>query len=222
MIRPPGPLPRMVLTSRPRSATSRRTIGDVSAASAPRRLGRRGEAGRHRLGLGRRRRAAGAGAYDTAGAGASGGAAGAGAPVPARARGSGSGAGAGSRLGLRVRAAGAGGAARGRPGAAGGGGGGVAEHREARADLDRLALGHQDLRDHAGDRRGHLGVDLVGGDLEQGLVGVDVLADVLQPAGDRAFGDRLPELGHRHVHCVLLGWGRVVGVGRVISATAGR
>ena len=68
---------------------------------------------------------------------------------------------------------------------------------------------------HPGDGRGHLGVDLVGRDLEQRLVGVDVLADLLEPAGDRAFRDRLPQLGHRHVHCVLLGSG---GSGRSVSA----
>ncbi len=83
----------------------------------------------------------------------------------------------------------------------------VAHHREAGADLHRLALRHEDLGDHARRGRRHLRVDLVGRDLEQRLVGIDVLADLLQPARDGAFRDRLPELGHRHVHCVLLGWG---------------
>ena len=65
----------------------------------------------------------------------------------------------------------------------------------------RLAV----VGDGAAGGCGHLGVDLVGRDLEQRLVGVDVVADLLQPAGDRAFRDRLPQLGHRHVHCALLG-----------------
>ena len=140
VMRPPGPVPWMVSTSRPRSATRRRTIGDVSAASAEspgaaagrrgrsptgRGLGCRYRSGRrrvrHRSGVGRFRRPA----------------AGAGTARPARASGSGRG------LGCRDGAAGP--ARR-----AGGGGGGVAQHREAGADLDRLALGHQDLGDHAG------------------------------------------------------------------------
>src|SRR6185312_5673472 len=96
VIRPTGPLPRMVLTSRPRSATSRRTIGDVSAASEP--AGSAAGDGLVVTGSGAGSGAGGgAGAYETAGAGASGGAAGAG-------RGSGSGAGAG---GAAVAAAGA-------------------------------------------------------------------------------------------------------------------
>ena len=44
--------------------------------------------------------------------------------------------------------------------------------------------------------RGHLGVDLVGGDLDQRLVGVDAVAHLLQPLEDRALGDRLAHLGH--------------------------
>ena len=63
-----------------------------------------------------------------------------------------------------------------------------------------LALGDEDLGEHARCGRGHLGVDLVGRDLEQRLVGVDVVADLLQPARDRALGDGLAELRHRDVH----------------------
>ena len=39
------------------------------------------------------------------------------------------------------------------------------------ADVDRVALGGVDLDDGAVDRRGHLGVDLVGRDLDQDLIG---------------------------------------------------
>jgi hypothetical protein len=42
--------------------------------------------------------------------------------------------------------------------------------------------------------RRDLGVDLVGGDLEQRLVDLDGVADLLQPAGDGAFGDALAQL----------------------------
>ena len=46
---------------------------------------------------------------------------------------------------------------------------------------------------------GHLGVDLVGGDLEQRLVGGDRVTDLLEPLRDRALGDGLTELGKRDV-----------------------
>ena len=49
----------------------------------------------------------------------------------------------------------------------------VADHREPHADLDRLALGHEDLGEDAGRGRGHLGVDLVRRDLEERLVALD-------------------------------------------------
>ena len=53
----------------------------------------------------------------------------------------------------------------------------------------------EDLLQHAGDRRRDLGVDLVGRDLEQRLVDLDVVADLLEPAGDGALGDALAEGG---------------------------
>ena len=46
---------------------------------------------------------------------------------------------------------------------------------------------------HARGRGGNLGVDLVGRDLDDRLVGLDRLADRLGPAGDRS-------LGHAHAH----------------------
>ena len=66
----------------------------------------------------------------------------------------------------------------------------------ARCRPARSRLRHEDLRHGAGDRRGDLGVDLVGGDLEQRLVALDRVALVLEPFQDRAFDDRLAELGH--------------------------
>ena len=60
-------------------------------------------------------------------------------------------------------------------------------------------FGHEDLGEHAGCGRGHLGVDLVGRDLEERLVLGDSVADLLQPADDGALGDRLAELRHRDV-----------------------
>jgi hypothetical protein len=43
-----------------------------------------------------------------------------------------------------------------------------------------------------------LGVDLVGRDLEQALVGLDRVTDLLEPAGDRSLGDALSERGEDH------------------------
>src|ERR687890_336715 len=48
-----------------------------------------------------------------------------------------------------------------------------ADDGELGADLDRLVLGDQDLAEDAGGRRGDLGVDLVGRDLEERLVDLD-------------------------------------------------
>ena len=70
-----------------------------------------------------------------------------------------------------------------------------ADDRELGADLDGLVLLGLDLEQRARDRRGDLGVDLVGGDLEQRLVDRDLVADLLQPAGDGALGDGLTERG---------------------------
>src|SRR3954447_10987233 len=100
VIRPPGPLPWIVLTSRPRSATRRRTIGEVSEASAPACSG---------SGAGTAAGAEGAavggagGAYDT-GATGSADAAGALAGTAGGAGGSGSGAGSGSEAASRAAA----------------------------------------------------------------------------------------------------------------------
>ena len=67
------------------------------------------------------------------------------------------------------------------------------------ADLDRLARLGEDLGERAGGGRGHLGVDLVGGDLDDRLVVLDAVADLLGPLEDRALGDRLAHRGHRDV-----------------------
>ena len=76
---------------------------------------------------------------------------------------------------------------------------------------DRRAFLDEDLGQGALERRRHLGVDLVGDDLEQRLVLVDMVARLLEPLPDRPLGDALAELGHRH-----LGHGSVppLGVGQ--------
>ena len=74
----------------------------------------------------------------------------------------------------------------------------LVDDREFRADGDRLVLGDGDAAQHAGHRRRDLGVDLVGGHLQQRLVGLDVLALALEPARDCALGNALAELWHRY------------------------
>ncbi|KJL18764.1 Dihydrolipoyllysine-residue acetyltransferase component of pyruvate dehydrogenase complex [Microbacterium azadirachtae] len=76
--------------------------------------------------------------------------------------------------------------------------GAVADACEDRADLDRVVLGDEDLLDHAADGGRDLGVDLVGRDLEQSLVGLNGVADLLEPTGHRALGDALSEGGKDH------------------------
>ncbi len=76
---------------------------------------------------------------------------------------------------------------------------GLADDSQCGTDLDGLVLGNLDLQQHAGGGGGDLGVDLVGGDLQQGLVGLHGLPDLLQPPGDRALGHALTQLGQRHL-----------------------
>ena len=94
-------------------------------------------------------------------------------PAPAAGAGAGAAAGAGAGAGGREPAgAGAAGAgARGRGGCRGAGAAPAAPMTaELGADRGGLVLGDLDLQHGAGDRRRDLGVDLVGGDLEQRLV----------------------------------------------------
>ena len=62
-----------------------------------------------------------------------------------------------------------------------------------RADRDVVAFLDQLLGQHARDRRGHLDADLVGLEAGDRLVGLHRFAGLLQPLGERAFGDRFPE-----------------------------
>ena len=66
-------------------------------------------------------------------------------------------------------------------------------------DVDGLALLDEDLLHDAGGGARHLGVDLVGRDLEERLVGLDGLALGLEPLRDRALGDGDAHLGHDDV-----------------------
>ena len=63
-------------------------------------------------------------------------------------------------------------------------------------DLDGGAFLDQDLAHNAGGGGGDFGIDLVGGDFEEGLVAFDGFAGLLEPLGEGAFGDGLAHLGH--------------------------
>jgi hypothetical protein len=75
---------------------------------------------------------------------------------------------------------------------------GVADHREFRTDLDGLVLRHHDPLQHACRRGGDLGIDLVGGHLDQGFVDLDGLTLLFEPTCHRSLGDTLAERGHLH------------------------
>jgi hypothetical protein len=85
----------------------------------------------------------------------------------------------------------------------------IANDREDGTDGCGLSFWHSDLGQESSARGRNLRVDLVGGDLEERLVGFDAVAHPFQPPGDGALGDRFPELGHGDVHERLL-----VGVSR--------
>ena len=78
----------------------------------------------------------------------------------------------------------------------------AADDAQNGAHVDGRALLDEYRRHDTVDRCGYFGVDLVGGHLEEGLAAHDIVADLLEPLGDRAIGDRLAKLGHgdvRHV-----------------------
>jgi hypothetical protein len=68
------------------------------------------------------------------------------------------------------------------------------------ADGDRVPLGGVDLGHGAGRRRRDLGVDLVGGDLDEYLVFGDLVALLFMPLQDGALGNRVTHLWHGHFH----------------------
>ena len=78
----------------------------------------------------------------------------------------------------------------------------VADADDDGADVDGVVFFSKDFNDGACHGGGNFGVDLVGGHFEEGFVDCDGVADLLQPAGDGAFGDGLTEFGHFNVGCL--------------------
>jgi hypothetical protein len=68
--------------------------------------------------------------------------------------------------------------------------------RELRPHVHGLALLDEDLLDDSAAGRRNLRVDLVCRDLQQALVGLDGVADLLQPLRDRPFRNGDAHLGH--------------------------
>ena len=110
------------------------------------------------------------------------------------------------RSGRRSRLGRGGGGRRARSGPVVGG----LDHRDLGVVGDGRPFLDQDLAEDALERGRDLGVHLVGDDLDERLVLVDVVARLLEPLPDRPLGDALAELGHRHLRHVR----RSSGVGR--------
>src|SRR5207244_8157260 len=74
-----------------------------------------------------------------------------------------------------------------------------ADHGDDAVDRNRLAFLRADLSEDTGGRRRDFSVDLVGRNFEQRFVAIDFVANLLDPADDRALGNRLAHLGHPDV-----------------------
>ena len=70
----------------------------------------------------------------------------------------------------------------------------IADDRDHGANVDGLTLFDANFDERAGDRRRHLGVDLIRRHFEQRLVFSDRVADLLEPLSNGALGDRFAEL----------------------------
>ncbi len=202
VIRPPTPVPVTSAALIALSAKSFRTTGErTNGSAAPSLLGDPAGAASAFATTG-----AGAGAGGTgggAGAGAGGAAAGAGGVGATGA--TGAGAGAGARAVPLLRRCWCRGLARppvppGRqPRAQPPPDSVVADDGKSDTDFDRLTFGDEDLGQDSSGRRRDLGVDLVRGDLEEGLVTGDRVTDALHPAGDGPLGHSLAQLRHRDI-----------------------
>ena len=76
---------------------------------------------------------------------------------------------------------------------------GFANDADNGVDLNGVAFGNFDFLEDAAGGGGDFGVDLVGGDLEERLVALDLVTGLLQPLGDGSFENRFAHLGHDYV-----------------------
>ena len=94
-----------------------------------------------------------------------------------------------------------------------GGGAGFTDADDDVADVDGVVFVGEDFEDDACHGGGNLGIDLVGGDFEQGLVYGNGVANGLEPLGDGSFGDGFAEFWHDHVGGGAAGSGCYCGFG---------
>src|SRR6185369_396663 len=64
------------------------------------------------------------------------------------------------------------------------------------SDLDRFTLVMPYFKKYTCSGARHLSIDLIGRDLEDGFVLVDLVTDILQPFRDSSLGDRFAHLRH--------------------------
>jgi hypothetical protein len=88
----------------------------------------------------------------------------------------------------------------------------ITDTRKGRAHLDGLVFLDENFFNHAGHGGGDFGVDLIGRHLHNWFVDGNGVADLLQPAGDGAFGDALSECrkvdvrAHRDLFSLTVGY----------------
>jgi len=73
---------------------------------------------------------------------------------------------------------------------------GIADRAQVAADLDGVVLVRNDLGEHARGGRGDFGIDLVGGDLEQGLIDLDGVAFILEPLDEGSLSHGVAQFRH--------------------------
>ena len=76
----------------------------------------------------------------------------------------------------------------------------AANHCNDAVDRNRVAFLRENLGENAGRRRGNLRIDFVGRDFKQRLVAIHLVADLLDPADDRALGNGFAHLRHQYIH----------------------
>ena len=99
-------------------------------------------------------------------------------------------------------------------------GGSIADASDYFAHVHSVVFLGQDFHEGSGNWGRDLGVNLVGGDLEEWFVYLDLVAWLLEPLGDGAFGDGLTEFWHDHIFglagALRIGACRILGLGLIL------